>query len=304
MILTALLLLQAYSPETEAVMNRSRARAAEKRAAAAEAQRAGTPAAVGSSPDGKASTAALPLPPEVAAKLQACVDAAQLDPEKGVAFANAWRIDGGSYHARECMGFAYARAERWSPAMVAFSQAAEEAERTDGRGSARLWAQAGNAALAGGDAAKARDLFDAAFARGLPDGLEKGEAYLDRARALVALGDTAKARSDLDQAIVHAAPDPLVWLLSATLARRTGELQLARAHIAQAVKLSPDDASVALEEGNIAVLTGQDDIARAAWTRAVKLAPQTDAGKAAADSLTRLDAETKGAKVEAPTPPK
>lgn len=305
MILTALLLLQAYSPETEAVMNRSRARAAEKRAAAAEEQRAaaGSPSASGSSPGGKASSA-LPLPPEVAAKLQACVDAAQLDPDKGVAFANAWRIDGGSYHARECMGFAYARAERWNPAMVAFSQAAEEAERTDGRGSARLWAQAGNAALAGGDAAKARDLFDAAFARGLPDGLEKGEAYLDRARALVALGDTEKARADLDQAVVHAARDPLVWLLSATLARRTGELQLARAHIAQAVKLSPDDASVALEEGNIAVLTAQDDIAHAAWTRAVKLAPQSDAGKAAADSLTRLDAESKGAKAEAPTPPK
>lgn len=291
MILTALLLLQAYSPETEAVMNRSRAKAAEARAAAAE--NGAKPAASDGGAAASAPPAALPLPPEVAAKLQACTDAALAEPDKGVAFANAWHLDGGSYHARQCMGFAYARAERWAPAMVAFSQAADEAERSGGGGSGRLLAQAGNAALAGGEPAKARAYFDAAFARGLPDGLEKGEAYLDRARALVALGETAKAREDLDNAVVQAAPDPLAWLLSATLARRTDNLALARAHIAQAVKLSPDDASVALEEGNIAVRSGQDDVARAAWSRAVKLAPQSDAGKAAADSLTRLEAETK-----------
>ncbi|WP_336962066.1 tetratricopeptide repeat protein [Sphingobium aquiterrae] len=290
MILTALLLLQAYSPETEAVMNRSRARAAETRAAA---ENAAKPAASNGGTAASAAPATLPLPPEVAAKLQACTDAAVADPDRGVAFANAWRLDGGGYHARQCMGFAYARAERWSPAMVAFSQAADEAERTGGDGSGRLWAQAGNAALLGGEPAKAREFFDAAFARGLPDGLEKGEAYLDRARALVALGDMVKARGDLDNAVVQAAPDPLAWLLSATLARRTGNLALARTHIAQAVKLSPDDASVALEEGNIAIRSGQDDIARAAWSRAAKLAPQGDAGKAAADSLSRLEAEAK-----------
>ncbi|CAN5473180.1 hypothetical protein BH10PSE12_BH10PSE12_16350 [soil metagenome] len=275
MILAALLLAtQGYSPETDAVMDRSRARAAEKRGAAREA-----------------ATATLPVPPVVSPKFQACLDAGTTKAEDGISFAEAWRIDGGGYRARECLGFSYARAERWAPALVAYEQAADAAERGgDTAEGARLWAQAGNAAMAGGDAAKARKDFDAAIARGLPDGLGKGEVYLDRARALVALGETTPARADLDDALTMAPQDPLAWLLSATLARRMNDFPLAQKHIAQAVRLSPDDASVALEEGNIAVLTSQDDIAKAAWQRAIRLSPDSAAGKAATANLAELAA--------------
>lgn len=279
------LLLQAYDPEIEAVMNRSRARKQEERAAAASAE-SGTEASSAGVPreDGK-----IPVPEKFAVPFQQCLDAAIQSPDAGIAFAQKWRIEGGSYYARHCMGFAYARAERWTPAIVAFEQAAEEAERGgEVAQGARLWAQAGNAALASGDAAKARSDFDAALARGLPDGFEKGEVHLDRARALVALGDIDGARDALDAAVAHAPQDPLAWLLSATLARRSGEMSLAQAHIARAVQLSPDDASVALEEGNIAVLTAHEDIARSAWQRAIRLAPDSPAGRAAADNLSRL----------------
>lgn len=282
--LPMLLLAQAYDPEIEAVMNRSAKQKQEERAAAAATVPA--KAVAPAREDGR-----IPVPAKYAAPFQACLDQAIESPDAGVAFAQKWRIEGGSFYARHCMGFAYARAERWMPAIVAFQQAAEEAERSGEMAqSARLWAQAGNAALASGDAAKARDEFDAALARGLPDGLEKGEVHLDRARALVALGDGAGARDSIDVALEQAPRDPLGWLLSATLARRSGELPLAQAHIARSVQLSPDDASVALEEGNIAVLTGHEDIARSAWTRAVRLAPDAPAGKAAADNLSRLPA--------------
>ncbi|MFZ2997849.1 tetratricopeptide repeat protein [Sphingobium sp.] len=274
------LLLQAYDPEIEAVMNRSRKEKQEQRATAASAVAPASTARDGGH---------IPVPAKYAAPLQACLDQAIESTDAGVAFAQKWRIDGGGFYARHCMGFAFARAERWGPAIIAFEQAAEEAERGGEMAqSARLWAQAGNAALASGDAAKARNEFDAALARGLPDGMEKGEVHLDRARALVALGDLPAARDSLDIALTQAPRDPLGWLLSATLARRSGEMPLAQAHIARAVQLSPDDASVALEEGNIAVLTAHEDIARAAWGRAVKLSPQSPAGKAAADNLTRL----------------
>ncbi|MGK2909616.1 MAG: hypothetical protein ACSLE1_07425 [Sphingobium sp.] len=277
MILAALLAMQGFSPETNAVMDRARREAAQAKAASAR------PAAA----QGK-----LPMLPETAAKFQACLDAATGDPEAGIRFANAWRLDGGVFRARQCLGFAYAKAERWAPAIVAFEQAADEAERAgDTVSGARLWAQAGNAALAGGDAAKARAYFDAALARGIPPGLERGEAYLDRARTLVALNDLGAARADLDMALNEAPKDPLGWLLSATLARRAGQMGLAQQHIARAVQMSPDDASVALEEGNIAVLTDHADVARSAWQRAVRLSPQGAAGKAAADNLTRLDAK-------------
>lgn len=280
--LLPLLLLapQAYDPEIEAVMNRKRK---EKAEAAASASAAALPARAVAS-DGR-----IPVPDKYAAKFQACLDQAIEAPDKAVVFAQQWRIDGGSFYARNCMGFAYARAERWAPAIVSFEQGADEAERNGEMvQSGRLWAQAGNAALAGGDAAKARDDFDAALVRGLPDGVEKGEVHLDRARALVALNDAKGARDSLDIALEQVPQDPLVWLLSATLARRSGELKLAQAHVARAVQLAPDDASVALEEGNIAILTDQEDVARSAWQRAVKLAAQSPAGKAAADNLSRL----------------
>ena len=280
LFLPLMLLAQAYDPEIEAVMNRSRKEKQETAASVAAAPPPSPPARE----DGK-----IPVPAKFAAPFQACLDQALEDPTAGVAFAEKWRIDGGSFYARHCMGFAFARAERWSPAIIAFQQAAEEAERSGEMvQSARLWAQAGNAALASGDAAKARGDFDAALACGLPDGLEKGEVHLDRARALVALGETEAARDSIDVTLTQAPKDPLGWLLSATLARRSGEMSLAQAHIARAVQLSPDDASVALEEGNIAILTDHEDIARSAWQRAVRLAPDAAAGKAAADNLSRL----------------
>lgn len=280
-----LLAAQAYDPEIEAVMNRPK----KETAAPSTQDKPSTPPAA-TATDGR-----IPVPPQFADRFQACLDEAIDSPEQGVAYAQKWRIEGGSFYARHCLAFAYARAERWMPAVVAFEQAAEEAERGGEMAqSARLWAQAGNAALAAGDAAKARDHFDAALARGLPAGIEKGEVQLDRARALVALGDVKAARDALDVALTQAPQDPLAWLLSATLARRSDEMKLAQAHIARAVQLSPDDASVALEEGNIAVLTGYEDIARSAWERAVKLAPASPAGKAAADNLTRLPAKPAG----------
>lgn len=285
LFLPLMLLAQAYDPEIEAVMNRSRR---EKQEAAAASAAAAPAANRPARDDGQ-----IPVPAKFAAPFQACLDQAMEDPTAGVAFAEKWRIEGGSFYARHCMGFAFARAERWSPAIIAFQQAAEEAERSGEMvQSARLWAQAGNAALASGDAAKARGDFDAALARGLPDGLEKGEVHLDRARALVALGETDAARDSIDIALAQAPRDPLGWLLSATLARRSGEMSLAKAHIARAVQLSPDDASVALEEGNIAILTNHEDIARSAWQRAARLAPEAAAGKAAADNLSRLPPAT------------
>ncbi|PZU58017.1 MAG: hypothetical protein DI547_11400 [Sphingobium sp.] len=293
--LALLLAMQGYSPETEAVMDRSRQRAADKRAAAAEA------AAAEKGKDSAKAQQPLPMAPDVAAKFQACLDAGTGNPDEGARFAEAWRVDHGGFRARECLGFSLAKGERWTPATVAFEQAADEAERggsvPDG---ARLWAQAGNAALAGGDPAKARAHFDAALARGLPDGIAKGEVYLDRARALVALNQPQAARADMDRAIMQAPQDPLAWLLSATLARRMKDLPLARKHVAQAVKLSPDDASVALEEGNVAILSDQPDAARAAWDRAVKIAPDSVSGKAASANLAELATQDSAKPQDAP----
>jgi tetratricopeptide (TPR) repeat protein len=286
MILPLALLLAQANPEAEMVMDRKR------RDAATSAPTAAPKLNV----DPKVLKSDFVRPAEMQQKFDACIDAAVEDPEAGIKAAEAWRMAGGGYLSRQCLGFAFAQQERWLPALTAFEQAANEADIAGDPASAQLWAQAGNAALAGGEPARAQRLFDAALARGLPDGMEKGEVYLDRARALVAMGEPAGARMDIDKALAQVPQDPLAWLLSATLARRMDNLPLAQAHIAKAVELASDDASVALEEGNIAILTGADERAKSAWERAVKLTPDSPAGKAAAESLTRLVAETPSAK--------
>lgn len=275
MIVPLALLLAQANPEAEIVMDRKRQEAAK----AAPKLRV----------DEKALKSDFVRPKDKQQKFDQCLDAAIDNPESGIKVAEAWRMADGGYLARQCLGFAYAQQERWLPAMTAFNQAADEADVARDPASAQLWAQAGNAALAAGEAMKAQTYFDAALARGLPEGFEKGEVHLDRARALVALGKLPEARGDIDKALIQVPQDPLAWLLSATLARRMDNLALAQAHIAKAVSLANDDASVALEEGNIGVLSGTDNVAKAAWERAVKLSPASPAGKAAAENLKRLE---------------
>jgi Tetratricopeptide repeat len=230
---------------------------------------------------------------EVELRFNACTALAATDPAKAEADANSWLIEGGGVAARECLGLAFAANNRWLPASTAFEQAATQAEREKDLRATRLWIQAGNAALAGGQAPRARGFLDTALASGQLVGEAKGEAHLDRARALVALRQTTAARIDIDAALKLVPADPLGWLLSATLARRTQDLARATADISEAVRLSPDDAQVALEAGNIAVMNGSPEAARLAWSAAVKNAPGSPASKAAAEALKQFEAAPK-----------
>ena len=229
--------------------------------------------------------AAAPQP----SQFEQCAILAQSEPERAVQQANAWHIGGGGIDARQCLGLAYAQLERWRPAAIAFEQAARDAEVQRDARAADLWAQAGNARLAGGETKLAKAAFDAALARGTLEGMARGETLLDRARALVAMNDPAAARADLDKALELAPEDPLAWLLSATLARRQNQLDRAAKDIAEAAKRSPDDASVALEAGNIAMLQGMPEAARVAWQGAIRNQPGTPAAKAAEAALKQLD---------------
>lgn len=218
-----------------------------------------------------------------------CVELAVGDPARGIAEAERWKLAGGGFLAQQCLGMAYAAQRRWISAGGAFENAARAAEVERDTRASKYWAQAGNAWLAAADPAKARAALDAALATGNLTGLELGEAHLDRARVLVASGNLGGARADLDQAVLKAPGDPMAWLLSATLARRTGDLPLAQRHIKEAVARSADDASVQLEAGNIAALAGDEAAARIAWGKAAEIAPGTEPGIAARAALKQFD---------------
>jgi tetratricopeptide (TPR) repeat protein len=214
-------------PEIEAVMGRRKA-PAERRTRAAEG-------------------------PAIDPALDQCADLARRDPAAALASARHWAAQTDGPLARQCLGLAHAQSKDWTNAAADFRDGARLAG-TDKATAARLWAQAGNASLAGGDMAAALSALD--------------QASLDRARVRVAMDDEAGARSDLDTAVRLAPQDPLVWLLSATLARRMNDLPLAKKHIAEAVARADDDASVALEQGVIAALDHDDAAAIAAFRKA------------------------------------
>lgn len=217
-----------------------------------------------------------------------CHDAATDNPPAGMVEAQAWLVAGGGYVARQCLGFAQAKAGLYDAAAISFATAAQEAEVARDWRAANLWAQAGNAALAAGDPGAARGHLDAALTQGRLTGLALGEAHLDRARASLALEDWARARTDLDLAAQHAAQDPLVWLLSATLARRQDEMWKAVADIAVAAQLAPRDAAVALEAGNIAITNLDMDAAETHWRTALQLAGSTPLAETARARLEEL----------------
>jgi len=218
-----------------------------------------------------------------------CIDLATGDPATAEHEATSWRLQGGGFLARQCLGVAYATELRWPAAAAEFEAAANAAEIARDARAAKYWAQAGNAWLAGGEPARARTALNAALAPATLVGLQRGEAELDRARAAVAAGDTAAARSDIDHALVDAVDDPLAWLLSATLARRMHDLPRAQHDIAETLRRAGDDASAQLEAGNIAALSGDEARAKQAWTRAAQLRPDSDAGRAAMAALRQFD---------------
>lgn len=224
------------------------------------------------------------------ARFDRCIALIATDPAAARAAATQWRIEGGGWFARQCAGMAYTKEANWHAAAAEFEAAARAAEAGHDARAPSYWAQAGNAWLAAAEPAKARVALDAALASGGLAGLQRGEAQLDRARALVALDQPVAARGDLDAALKTAGDDPLAWLLSATLARRTGDRPRARADIAEALKRAADDASVQLESGNIAALARDEAGARAAWSEAARLAPASDVGRSAAAALRQFDA--------------
>ena len=212
------------------------------------------------------------------ARLTECLQQARTDPATAITTAGLWLMeahDTGRALPQQCLGQAYVSLLRWEAAQRAFVAARDAALSSDHAVRARLGGMAGNAALGGNEFATALADLDTALADAGQAGDKPlaGSIGADRARALVALNRTDEAVAALQQARSDAPQDANVWLLSATLSRRTGDLKSAQAQIETAAGLAPSDPAVGLEAGVIAELAGNDDAARKSWNAVVALAP-------------------------------
>ena len=223
-----------------------------------------------------------------AARYRECTAQVRANAEFAVTAANEWIAQGGGLSARQCLGLALIALDRWEPAANAFEQAAREAESANDPRRADFWAQAGNAWVAAGDGRKALAALDAALlSPSLTDEL-RGEIHLDRARARVALADNQGARTELDRAAQLVPNDPLVWYLSAALARRDNDLPRAATDISRARQLAPDSPDIVLLAGTIAGLAGNMAEAERLYRQVAQQAPDSDAGRQAAASLATI----------------
>ena len=241
--------------------------------------------------------AAAAAPPPEDARLPACIEQARTDPATAIATASAWSSEATGQAAslpQQCLGFAYTSLLRWDAAQQAFTAARDARLQEDRPVRARLGAMAGSAALAGEDFAGALELLGVAQADAEGAGLNElaGEIAADRARALVSEGREAEAGEVLAGAQILSPQTAEIWLLSATLERRGGDLNRARGFITTAASLAPQDPEIGLEAGLIAALAGQDAAARTAWQSVLSLAPDTPHAATARTYLARLDGQT------------
>ena len=239
---------------------------------------------------------AAPVNPAAEARFRECATLARTQADQAIEQANAWRLAGGGIYARQCLGLAYVTLERWAPAATVYEQAARDAEAANDVRQADFWVQSGNAWLAAGEPTKAILAFDAALATPYLTDELRGEAHLDRARAMVALSNVAGARQDLDRALQLVAGDPFAWYLSAGLAKAENNPGRARTDIDRALQLAPDNVDFLLLSGTLHGLSGNMEEAERLYRRVAQAAPETDAGRAARESLATVR------EVEVPAP--
>lgn len=226
-------------------------------------------------------------------RLAQCRAQARTDPATAMVTASRWLAEAngpGRSAPQQCLGFAYTSLLRWEAAESAFLAARDALLPHEHAARARLAAMAGNAALAGSRHEAALAAFDLARgdAQAASEPALSGSVDADRARALVALGRPLEAAEALASARRDAPQDASVWLLSATLSRRQGQLEEALGHIRTAAALAPDDAATGLEAGLIAALAGQDEAARASWRAVLASSPGSPEAGAAQDYLAQL----------------
>ena len=209
---------------------------------------------------------AVAAPARVAAKptveddrLQLCIERAGKDPTTSLAEASAWVAAAKGVNRSkplECLGQVYTVLLRWDAAETAFADAAAIGAGADGVRRSALFAQAGNAALAGGHADRALAHLDAAAGVSGIGPLARGQVEVDRARALVALdrlGDAVEALSSAQRAVPD---DPDAWLLGATVARRRGDYAAAQRQIEVAGSLAATDPEIGWRRGLSRYSTG------------------------------------------------
>jgi putative PEP-CTERM system TPR-repeat lipoprotein len=150
-----------------------------------------------------------------------------------------------------------------------FKELLDEITLDGAKNSAPLLTLRGEAYLATGDAAKARESFDQALALA-PD---SGEAMVGLARHALMQKDVAGAERHIADAIAKDAKNPEVWIFSAAMLRSQNKLPEALAAYDKALALAPGHRSAHIDRAHLEIGLGKFDAAKADIDAAAKIAP-------------------------------
>ncbi|MEZ5692571.1 MAG: hypothetical protein R3D99_01725 [Altererythrobacter sp.] len=191
--------------------------------------------------------------------------------------------------AMQCLAMAEAELGAWDDAAAHFLAARDLAGEMP-EWQARIGSQRGHALAEAGRIRDARSAFEAAIADAMlaGDAITAGQIAADQSIIEVSAGDMAAANRTLSAARERSPGEYRVWLLSATLARREGDLSTAQQFIETAATLDALDPEVGLEAGVIAALAGRYDAARASFRSVVAQPHAGAAAKTAQDYLDQL----------------
>jgi len=227
----------------------------------------------------------LPLPPSPPRLVEGpeadrCFELLRDDPEGARGFAASWGAAGGDEGARHCGALALLELDEPARAAALLEALARES-RADAAPRAAVLAQAAQAWLIAGDAARAVGATSAALAL-MPD---DPDLLLDRAGSLGVTGRYGESLADLDRALSLDPGRVEALVLRAAALRHLDRQEPARRDIERALALAPDNVEALLERGILRQLTGDTEGARMDWERAIELAPTSAAADLATQNL-------------------
>lgn len=213
-----------------------------------------------------------------------CMAMARSDPELGFGRATSWLGLGGGDAARHCQAVSLLGLGQHQEGARRLEELAQEIKAPP-RLRAELFAQAAQAWLLAGQAARAESVLNSALS------IDPGnpELFIDRAQAAAAMDRWAEAAGDLAAALVIDPDlvDALVFRASAH--RHLGEIEDAEADAKRALELDPGNLEARLESGILHRLAGRRAEARGDWLEIVRRAPGTPAALSARQYLQRMD---------------
>ncbi len=217
-----------------------------------------------------------------------CLELARSDPSDGFETALAWKAMGGGDAAEHCAALALLHAGQPEYAARRLEVLAQTMRREPAF-KASVLAQAGQAWLVKGDAARAEAAFTSAL--GLTPG--EPETLIDRAQARGQLGDYRAAAEDLTNAIA-AQPDRVdAYVFRASAYRYLDELGPARSDADRALALDPTNVAALLERGIVRRLADDKAGARKDWMRVLELEPDGEAARMARANIEKMDVKQK-----------